>query len=281
MNEYTLPSKAVTTITFFFVIAVFLTSCKGKNAENANDSDLVKKPVPGAPIKYDSSKRYIYLTFDDGPWPPGTNICKQVFHSQGVKATFFMVGMHQFDVRRKRLVDSIRNSYPEFLLANHSYTHAFRDHYGIFYKHPDSAVADILQAQRELNVPVKIVRLPGNNVWAGKDGITKGPKSVMQVAKKLDSLGYNIIGWDVEWNFINKGGSVPKQSADAMAKTVQDFLDNSMTNEENHIVILAHDRMFQKPQYTDSLTKFISTLKSDTRNVFETIDHYPALKPNN
>jgi hypothetical protein len=45
-------------------------------------------------------------------------------------------------------------------------------------------------------------------------------------------------------------------------------------------VILAHDRMFAKAQYADSLNKFIATLKQDPRNVFETLDHYPLVQQN-
>jgi hypothetical protein len=36
--------------------------------------------------------------------------------------------------------------------------------------------------------------------------------------------------------------------------------------------------MFGTPQYADSLKKFVATLKSDPRNVFETIDHYPLVQ---
>ena len=139
---------------------------------------------------------------------------------------------------------------------------------------PDSAVQDFLKNQVDLKIPVKIIRLPGNNSWVGK-GEMKGPQSTMNVCKKLDSLGYNVIGWDVEWRFTHKG--MPEQSADEMVKEVNKIFDEGITNEQNAVVILAHDRMFQKSPYTDSLVKFISTLKQDPRNVFETIDHYPLV----
>ena len=263
------------------ILFIAFNACKGGGKEGKEGSDSTKaviaKPVPGTPIKYDSSKRYIFLTWDDAPQPPGTTNCKAAFQQQGVKASFFIVGMHQFDQRREVLVDSLRNGYPQFLIANHSYTHAFRDHYKDFYTHPDSAVQDFLKAQTELNYAVKIIRLPGNNSWVGK-GELRGPKSTMAVCKRLDSLGFNVIGWDVEWRFVNKGGSIPIQSADEMVKEVNDKFDNAITNEPNAIVILAHDRMFAKPQYLDSLNKFITTLKADKSNVFETIDHYPLVQ---
>lgn len=268
---------------FLLAVTLFggLAGCKGKEDKSGNkaaDSTkpvVVTGPVPGTPIKYDSSKRYVFLTFDDSPQPPGTNICKAIFHQQGVKATFFVVGMHQFDHRRKLIVDSLRNGYPEFLIANHSYTHGFRNNYRSFYSKPDSAVKDFLKTQEELKIPLKIIRLPGNNNWVGK-GEIRGPKIPLAVCKRLDSLGFNVIGWDIEWQF--KGGSTPIQSAEQMVRMVNDKFDSYTTYEPNTIVILAHDRMFAQPQYSDSLTKFIATLKQDPRNVFETIDHYPMVQ---
>ena len=139
---------------------------------------------------------------------------------------------------------------------------------------PDSAVQDFVKNQEALKIPVKIIRLPGNSAWVAKGKIT-GPKSTLAVCRKLDSLGYDVIGWDIEWGF--KNGSTPIQSADEMVREVNHKFDDGNTNEQNAVVILAHDRMFQKQQYADSLTKFISTLKQDPRNVFETIDHYPMV----
>ncbi|MBS1729298.1 MAG: polysaccharide deacetylase family protein [Bacteroidetes bacterium] len=278
-------------ITFVLLaFSIFLFSCKSGNEKTDPKADSIaaKKKADSifvanggfisAPFHYDPSKRYIYLTWDDGPQPPGTSTCMKVFKDLGVKATFFMVGMHGFDSYRMSLVDSVRNSYPQFLLANHSYSHAFRDHYATFYTHPDSAIADFMKVQDMYKIPVKIIRLPGNSAWVN-DHEVKSAKSVRNVCNMLDSLGYNVMGWDIEWRFKNQGGSVPVQSVDQLLKEVNDAYDNRIAvNTPNNVVILAHDRMFAKPNYTDSLIKFVSTLKKDPRYVFETLDHYPGLK---
>jgi len=252
--------------------------CNSQPASNQPKKDstaaVAVKEVPGTPIKYDSSKRYIYLTWDDGPQPPGTNNCKHLFEEQGVKATFFIVGMNHSAPKRIALIDSIRNMYPQFLLANHSITHAFKENYKYFYSHPDSAVKEFLQAQQELKVPLKIIRLPGNNSWVGR-GQLKGPKSTMEVCKRLDSLGFKVIGWDIEWQF---NGTAPKQSANEILAQISNKFETGYLNNDNHCVILAHDRMYQKPNQVDSLRKVIATLKKDPRYVFETIDHYPMLQ---
>lgn len=256
-----------------------LTGCNGGEDKKDKGADTAKPVVhkagPGDPIRYDSSKRYIFLTWDDAPQPPGTLVSREIFKQQGVKSTFFLVGMHEFDQRRKNIVNDLRNSYPDVLIANHSYTHGFQNNYRTFYKNADSAVSDFQKAQQELKIPLKIIRLPGNNSWVGK-GELQGPHSTYPVCKKLDSLGYNVIGWDIEWRF--KGGSVPVQSATELAQEVNDKFENFLTYKPNAVVILAHDRMFAKQQYADSLTRFITLLKQDPRNVFETIDHYPLVQ---
>lgn len=270
-----LLAKAAITLS---VVAVFA-SCKGdgkKETKTAPGKDSVATATlaPGSSIKLDPAKKYIFLTWDDGPQPPGTINCEEVFREEGVKATFFMVGMHQFSASRERIVDTIRNSYPQFLLANHSHSHGFRDHYKEFYAHPDSAMQDIYTAEKELKVAVKIVRLPGMNSWV-ENGKIQGPQSSQEVCKRLGSAGYNAVGWDAEWRFGRH--SVPVQGAAQMAREVEDKLASGTTYAANAIVILAHDRMFQN-QYKDSLRKFVQILKQNPDYVFETIDHYPLIQ---
>ena len=259
-----------------------ITSCNSGPSTEKKGPDSTKmaaaKPVPGTPIKYDSSKRYIFLTWDDSPQPPGTVNCKAVFQAEGIKATFFSVGFNQVGPWKKRLIDSIRNGYPQFLLANHSFSHGFNDKYSKFYAPAmtDSALNDFLKNEKELKVPVKIIRLPGNNTWASYGTIT-GQKANSELVKKLDSLGYKIVGWDLEWGQQGKKKE-PRESVDEMVKRINQKFEDGSTNQANAIVILSHDRLFEKKQFADSLSKFISILKLDKRNVFETIDHYPTVQ---
>ncbi len=232
-------------------------------------------PIAFEPIVYDSSKQYIYLTFDDGP-QRGTEDVLALCDKLGVKATFFMVGLHADNKSDgHQLVNIIRDNYPQTLLANHSFTHA-NDKYKYFYRHPNMAEQDFYQVQESLHVPFKIIRLPGNNSWVTNSGF-RSTELVKNVCKKLDSAGYNIIGWDLEWHF-NSHTANPVQSAERMAIMVDTVLAKNETHTINHIVILSHDRMFRIPNYTDSLEKFITILKRNPNYVFETIDHYPNLK---
>lgn len=228
-----------------------------------------------APITYDSTKQYIYLTFDDGP-QPGTLTCYDLCRKENIKATFFMVGLHAAQRSDgKELVSMIRESYPQILLANHSYTHA-NGKYEKFYKAPALAEQDFAKAQDSLNVPFKIVRLPGNSAWDRENDI-KASWLVMPVTHLLDSTGYNVIGWDVEWRFGHKTGR-PVQTATQMAADVDSAFARNHTHVKNQLVILSHDRMFKRPGDADSLAKFIGLLKSNPKYVLETVDHYPDLK---
>ncbi len=272
----------LTRTSFSLLVLSILASCNNNSADkNANpdsSANATTSLVPGSSVKLDPTKRYIYLTWDDSPQPPGTINCKEVFKSEGVKATFFAVGFNLLGPAKRRLIDSIRAAYPQFLLANHSFSHGFRDQYSKFYSPAmtDSALNDFLKNEADLKIPVKIIRLPGNNGWAA-NGVMEGQKVNTPLVKKLDSLGYKIVGWDLEWNQNGKKKE-PKESADEMVKRINQKFDDETTNQPNAIVILSHDRLFEKKQFADTLRRFLSILKADKRYVFETIDHYPTIQ---
>ncbi|MDE3125619.1 MAG: polysaccharide deacetylase family protein [Bacteroidota bacterium] len=232
------------------------------------------QPIASSPIQYDTTKKYIYLTFDDGP-QHGTTACVETIKKEQIKATFFMIGNQVNDVFLKKLVTSIRNDYPQILLANHSYTHA-NNKYVYFYHHPNMAFNDFMEAQETMHVPFKIIRLPGNSAWINAVSMKASPL-VKPVCSMLDSVGYNVIGWDVEWSFNHKNAN-PIQTPETMLQLVNNAFEKNYTHTKNHLVILTHDRMFRNANFTDSLQKFIGLLKQNPNYVFETVDHYPNLK---
>ena len=177
------------------ILLVCVLGCTNGHAHNGagTDSD-VNSGKPGEiqqvgdkfdwqPLVYDSTKKYIYLTFDDGP-QHGTVECYTLIKQEGVKASFFMVGLHMAKKSDgKKIVSMIRESYPQVLLANHSYTHA-NDKYLDYYHHPYFAEQDFYQAQDSLNVPYKIIRLPGNRSWV-REGEVKATVLVKPVAEQI------------------------------------------------------------------------------------------------
>ncbi len=239
-----------------------------------NAAHTPEQCIVSTPILYDSTKKYIYLTFDDGP-QHGTTYCIQTVKKEQIKASFFMIGNQVNDVFLKKLVASVRNDYPQILLANHSYTHA-NNKYIYFYHHPNMAFNDFVEAQETMNVPFKIIRLPGNSAWINAQSIKASPL-VKPVCKMLDSAGYNVIGWDVEWSFNHKTAN-PVLSPETMLQFINNAFQKNYTHTKNHLVILTHDRMFRNANFNDSLQKFIDLLKQNPNYIFETVDHYPNLK---
>ncbi|MBW7951454.1 MAG: polysaccharide deacetylase family protein [Chitinophagales bacterium] len=251
------------------------TLSKDSNAKTEKpfvDSNILK--FKRKTFTYDSTKTYIYLTFDDGP-SYGTETCYNICKNENIKATFFMIGRNATNKVGKYLAQKIKNDYPQILLANHSYTHT-NERYKYFYEHPAIAEQDFYKAQDTLSVPFKIIRLPGNSAWVDKNGIRKSSNLVKSVCKKLDSAGYNVMGWDVEWHF-TRGESYPVQTPEKLAAEVN-YAARGYSHTPNHVVILTHDRMFRTPAFSDSLIKFIKIIKSNPNYVFETIDNYPNLK---
>lgn len=270
-----------------FLLLISFSSCEdgtkpiNKNETDKSETDTVVAIAPApdkfarTPFVYDSTKTYIYLTFDDGP-QNGTMQCFNLCKELGVKASFFMVGNHARDKWGKDIVSSIREAYPQILLANHSTTHA-NNRYHYFYTHPIMAAEDFYKAQESMNVPYKIIRLPGNTAWVSAAGI-KSTGLVRPVCKLLDSAGYNVLGWDVEWHFRYDGTSRPVQSAEKIISQTNYAATEGNLYTKKHVMILTHDRMFRQPSDLDSLRKYIVALKSNPQYVFETVDHYPGMR---
>ena len=267
---------------FFPLIIWLLVSCTSTppSSENSpvslptnpqqDDASVIQEPPP----VIDTTHWYVYLTFDDGP-QTGTANCIQICKDEQVKASFFMVGLHTDRWGPgKRLVDTIRQAYPQFVLANHSYSHAY-NHYRYFYQHPDVALADFQQAEQVLRPNFRIARLPGNNAW-GIEHKEKSHHLVAAVLHKLDSIGYDVIGWDQEWNFRHTNYR-PVQIPDSLVARTMQLLREGKTRIPRHLVLLSHDRMFFRPADSASLQRYIFLLKQQPEIVFQTIDQYPGV----
>lgn len=272
----------------FILFTCISLSCNGEDHKKNDGKDSItpddktdtakaKADSIAAALPLDSTKKYVFLTFDDGP-QPGTEEVIQALRKNQVKASFFMVGYHAtFSKHMQELVDTIRNGFPAILLANHSYTHAFNDRYFNFYHHPEAAVKDFYKAEDSLGATHKIIRLPGNTAWVTGKADIKASGLVRPVCNLLASAGYRVMGWDVEWHFKRgPGGSVPVQSATSMANTLINAMEKHESHTKNCIVLLAHDRMFHLPNNADSLSAMIGMVKAKhPEYIFETIEKYP------
>jgi len=223
----------------------------------------------------DTNARVIYLTFDDGPLS-GTFNCFEICRREQVAATFFEVGLHQSRSAFGRQMFQQINSYPAlFTIANHSFTHA-NNNYLSFYHHPDTALLDFLKAKTVLNPSNNLTRLPGNNAW-NLIHVKRASNLVRPLVDKLDSIGLNVIGWDLQWRF-NKAGR-PVQSPEYLADKVDSLFFHHQTLTKNHLVILMHDHMFRAAADSLKLEQFIQALKQRKNYQFQKLTQYPGLKP--
>jgi len=231
-----------------------------------------KKTFMESPL--DSTTKYLYLSFDDGPLF-GTSACISICENENVKASFFQIGLHQSRTKwGKKLYNRIVSRPDLFLLCNHSFTHTYGQ-YLQFYNQPDSALADFVYASDVLKTTNNIVRLPGNNGWR-TDSIQFSSKMVRPLLHKLDSAGYNVVGWDIEWNY-NKRGR-PIQSAAYMVKMVDSMFAQKAYKTKNHLIVLMHDHMFRNEADSAQLLEFIQLLKAGNQYQLARLDVYPGLK---
>ena len=70
-----------------------------------------------------------------------------------------------FDSRMQQNVYDSLKACNYFELANHSYSHAFKNRFNTFYSLPDSVVQDFTRSADSLRFTTSIVRPPGRNIW--------------------------------------------------------------------------------------------------------------------
>jgi len=247
----------------FYIVVQFLTSVLPQNAIVANTAEPVNQ----------LNKKYIYLSFDDGPLN-GTANCIDICLNGKTPATFFEVGLHQSkSAYTKRQFRRILKNDSLFVLANHSYSHAYSE-YLYFYHNPKMAFNDFLRAKRKLMFNNNIVRLPGNNAW-NTEHVKYASNLVKPLVRKLDSAGFNIIGWDVEWKF-NQFGR-PLTSPQYVFKMIDSAFIKHETRTRNHLVLLMHDYMFGNSVDSMKLVKMIGMLKSNPNYELRKLSEYPGL----
>jgi peptidoglycan/xylan/chitin deacetylase (PgdA/CDA1 family) len=260
---------------FFYIFSLIflpLSKPKTKAPKVLPQAIVTQVIVPVKPVN--PNTKYIYLTFDDGPLF-GTSNCIDICLQEEVQASFFQVGMHMARSKFGKFLYNRILQHPEvFEILNHSYTHA-NGKYLNFYHHPDAALLDFIKAHNSLKLTNNLVRLPGNNAWNTLNH-KRTSSLVKPVVLKLDSAGYNVMGWDIEWDF-NKQGK-PSESGEKMARIIDSSIARNRTLTKNHMVILMHDQMYRTASDSSKLATMIGLLKKNPNYEFRKISQYPGLK---
>ncbi|PWU01339.1 MAG: hypothetical protein C5B52_07485 [Bacteroidetes bacterium] len=232
--------------------------------------DTIQKTTTALPKK---KKKKLYLTFDDGP-NKGSSKVLHIAEEEQVPISMFIIGEHVYASRyQTEVFDSIENS-GLVEICNHSYTHAWQNHYEKFYSNPDSAVKDFARCADSLHLENKIVRMPGRNIWRTENTSSTDIKRSASTGDSLESAGYSVIGWDLEWTYDGKNLEL-KMDADSILKEIDTAYARNLTKYPDHLVFLAHDQVYADPNDSAQLHMFIRKLKQKDYELL-TISKYPG-----
>lgn len=221
-------------------------------------------------------KKKIFITFDDGP-NKGTQNVLNILREEDVPATFFVIGQHTTASPYQALMWDSLKAGKNLELANHSYSHAWRNKFNRFYQHPDSVVSDFNRAHVQLALNNFIARTPGRNVWR-IDSLHRSDNPKNKVAlDHLQKNGYVLVGWDLEWHFDRKTLGA-KQSADELMGQIDSLFAKKKTLRVDNLVLLAHDQMYKRPDDSLKLRTLIRKIKSRPDYEFALVSDYPGIK---
>lgn len=265
-----------------FLLLVLMACAKTTRQSNANQISLdqsppkevvQQKPPPPPKVK----KKKIYLTFDDGP-NKGTRKVLGIVQQEQVPVTFFLIGEHVFASTSQRATwDSLRVA-ESIELCNHSHTHAWNNRYSKFYEQPDSVVQDFKRCHDSLDLANTISRTPGRNIWRVDTLQYTDLKQSAAAADSLQQAGFTIIGWDLEWHYDHKNFTL-KNKSDELLSQIDSLFAGNKTKTPEHLVLLAHDQVYDDPNDSAELHNLIRKLKAREGYELLVMSRYPGVKP--
>ena len=195
----------------------------------------LQRIYPGAIWRGDTTRKVVYLTFDDGPIPEVTPKLLDVLEKEKVHATFFMVAdnVTKYPQIYHRVVANGHR------IGNHTYHHIK----GTKYKLADY-IADVKKADVILG-GTKLFRPPYGRVL---------PKQLIA----LRSMGYKIILWDVLTHDYEKS-----HSAEDLVRIVKRYVRNGS-------IITFHDSIKSNERMLAAVPQVIRELRNEGYT-FETL----------
>ena len=184
---------------------------------NSNKSEIQREVIVR---NKPSSKRIIYLTFDDGP-SEHTNRLLDVLKKYNVKATFFVTG--------RGSDDAILREYKEgHQIALHTNSHSYAAVYSSVdnYFNDLQAISD--RVERITGYKSKLIRFPGGSSNTVSRAYSRGIMSTL--TREVENRGYKYFDWNVS-------------SGDAGGTTTSDGVFNNVivSLKEDYSIVLQHD----------------------------------------
>jgi peptidoglycan-N-acetylglucosamine deacetylase len=274
-----------------FLPILLMLACKDKNSgsaiKSANDSTqvivdengkekIVPKVVKKALFKpvIDSSKPFVYLTWDDGP-NDGTPAVLKLIKEYKIPMSLFLVGRNGAVPGYKKYYDDAA-ALDHVTFHNHSWSHA-NGRYKNFYYNLSGVIEDFNKCSALFNFDNSISRGPGRNAWRVNNISVTDIKASTKAFDTLAKSGHNVIGWDVEWNMALRGNAVvPTETADQLIAEIDASLANANTKIPKHCIILAHDQMWTLPADQEQLRLFFDRITKEKKYNLAYIKDYPA-----
>jgi len=263
------------------LITVVFTACTYYKTETTASVVNIQFSLPDSNSKITTpaitkkKTKTIYLSFDDGP-NKGTKKMMHIIKEEEVPVTLFIVGQHVYGSKEQTAIFDSLLACKYFEIANHSYTHAFQNKFAKFYTLPDSAIKDFIRCADSLHLTANIIRTPGRNIWRTANIAATDIKTSCATADSLYASGFTEVGWDLEWHY--NDSLKLKNTGDEMLQQIDSMFLHKKTKTPNHLVLLAHDQVYEDAGDSIELRQFIIKLKLKDEYNFETVSKYPGLK---
>lgn len=261
---------------------IFLIQCKNeapvapKMARKIQSVQTIQEKISEEPkiqTISNSSKKYIYLTFDDGPNKGTSNVIKSL-QKENVPATLFLVGSHIKGSRAQQQDFERISQDTLFQIANHSYSHA-NNKFSDFYKDSIRVLEDFVRMNDSLNRKLMIARTPGRNIWRLDSIKETDLKSSKKSADYLAKNNFVLVGWDLEWK--SDSTHSIKESGEEILQQIDEAFEKKRMQTENHLVILTHDQYFRDEDSVKELDFLLEKLNKREDFVFRKIKDYPGI----
>lgn len=222
---------------------------------------------------YQKDSVTLYLTFDDGI-VHGSQALLRTADSCQIPVNVFLIGKFVLENDSTKLTWKQMQTSSWIEAGNHSYSHANKK-YHRYYSFPGQVIEDFKKNQDSLGFTNKLARLPGRNVWRIGNRSRNDLEDSKAVADSLTRIGYQVIGWDLEWNY--SGTDLSLEPEDDIIFKINQAVHNQSTFTPQHLVILCHDPALDNPLSELRLKAFIQKIRNAGKFRFCFLTKYPGM----
>lgn len=247
LNDNKISNKQVLTQKESVAEHMYLPLEKDKHASKSKE---VEEKLLSWDFQSEDGKKYVYLTFDDGPSNIVTDKILSCLREEEIKGTFFVLGsMIDKNPNGKDIIKKIAKD--GHAIGNHGYSHNYEKLYPNGVVDPNSFMDDMKKTENILKeilgeeAKFKTIRFPGGHCsW-----------DTSLIDPILEAEGYAFI----DWNVLNGDAEESNIPPDELFTRFKETLDEIEGNDDV-IVVLMHDTDVKESTVT-ALKDIIEYLK--------------------